>query len=270
MRQWRIDAFSGRAGEGNPAAVVPLARFPDAEAMQRLATRNNLSETAYFVETGPGRYALRWFTPAAEVDLCGHATLASGWLLLEELAPNLKAVTFDTRSGALTVARGADGLHRMSLPADPVAAFAAPDGFEEELGGALGVPPPREVHLGRYLLALWEDAGAVRAIAPGRDLPHVLRGAGHWGLIATARSDRGSGYDFVSRFFAPDKGVPEDPVTGSAHCALAPFWARRLDRTELRARQVSPRGGDVLCWVADERVVLSGPCRIDAVEEVAF
>ena len=257
---WQVDAFAAKPLEGNPAAIVPLQDWLDDALMQRIALENNLSETAFLVPQGKGRYGLRWFTPASEVDLCGHATLASAYVIFAELAPDLARVDFETRSGMLSVEKGADGIHRMSMPADPVAAFAAPSGFEARIGAALGVSPPREIHLGRYALALWNDAATVRDIRPTGQLEAVLASIGIWGLIATARGD--GGYDFVSRFFAPAKGVAEDPVTGSAHCALAPFWARRLEKTKLKARQVSPRGGDVTCEIAGERVILSGPCAL--------
>lgn len=260
LKIWQVDAFAAKPLEGNPAAIVPLARFPDAAVMQKIAGENNLSETAFIVFSAPGQYDLRWFTPEAEVDLCGHATLASAWLLFEELDTELKQVTFNTRSGPLTVDRGRDGNHVMSLPADPVSPFAAPAGFAKALGEALGIAPPAEIHKGRYIMAVWEKAGDIRAIKPSGDVGRVLRSADSWGIIATAPGD--GGYEFVSRFFAPDKGVFEDPVTGSAHCALAPYWCKRLGTKRMKARQVSPRGGDVICVDDGERVLLSGPCAL--------
>jgi PhzF family phenazine biosynthesis protein len=266
LKLWQIDAFAERALEGNPAAIVPLETWLADRLMQRIAGENNLAETAFFVRRGPGQYDLRWFTPESEVDLCGHATLASAWLIFGTLAPELKAVAFDTRSGILRVERGRDGRHVMSLPSDPVAPYEEQDGFAGQIGDALGTVPPSEIHRGRYVLALWDDPKIVRALKGCGSIASVLRPLDLWGLIATAPGD--AGYDFVSRFFAPDKGVPEDPVTGSAHCALAPFWARRIGKTTLRARQVSPRGGDLTCTVDGARTVLSGPCALYMTGEI--
>jgi predicted PhzF superfamily epimerase YddE/YHI9 len=257
---WQVDAFASKPFEGNPAAIVPLERFPDDALMQKIANENNLAETAFLVWKSPGQYDLRWFTPESEVDLCGHATLASAWLIFEELDPELKQVRFDTRSGALIVARGRDGSHSMSLPSDPVVPFAAPPDFAKNIGETLGTVPPKELLRGRYLMAVWEQAGAVRGIKGPGDIARVLRSVNSWGLIATAADDQT--HDFVSRFFAPDKGVPEDPVTGSAHCALTPFWAKRLGKNTMKARQVSPRCGDLLCTDDGARTVLSGPCAL--------
>lgn len=265
LKLWQVDAFAAKPLEGNPAALVPLERWLDPAQMQRIAGENNLSETAFFVNAAPGRYDLRWFTPAAEVDLCGHATLASAWLIFEVLAPELDRIDFETRSGTLAVTRGNDGWHTMSLPADPVMPFEAP-GLAQEIGEALGVAPPMEVHKGRYVMAVWEDAKTVRSIRDCGEIARVLRGLGMWGLIATAKGDER--YDFVSRFFAPDKGVPEDPVTGSAHCALVPYWTERLGKKTLKARQVSPRGGDLLCTDDGARTMLSGPCALYMTGEI--
>ena len=260
---WQVDAFAGKPLEGNPAALVPLERWLDAGLMQAIAKENNLSETAFFVATAPGKYDLRWFTPDAEVDLCGHATLASAWLIFETLAPDLNTIDFETRSGTLSVARGEAGRHTMSLPADPVSAFGDLN-LLQAIGAALSAPPPAETHRGRYLMAVWDDPKIVRGIRDCGEIARVLRDRELWGLIATAPGDVADpgGYDFISRFFAPDKGVPEDPVTGSAHCALTPFWAKRLGKKILKARQVSARGGDVLCTDDGAKTILSGPCAL--------
>jgi predicted PhzF superfamily epimerase YddE/YHI9 len=260
LKLWQIDAFANKPFEGNPAAIVPLTSWIDDALMQRIANENNLAETAFLVRRAEGRYDLRWFTPEAEVDLCGHATLASAWLLFGELDPELKSVDFETRSGTLTVQRGRDGQHVMSLPSDPIAPFAGPDGFANAVGNALGVAAPSEIFKGRYVVAVWDDAATVRGIRGPGEIAPVLRSVGVWGLIATAKGDQG--YDIVSRFFAPDKGVPEDPVTGSAHCALTPFWAQRLAQKTLKARQASPRGGDLVCTDDGARTVISGPCTL--------
>ena len=158
----------------------------------------------------------------------------------------------------------------MSLPADPVAPFEAPQGFAASIGEALGTEAPKEIFKGRYLLAVWDAAAKVRAIKGPGDVARLLRQVQQWGLIATAKGDANDpgAYDFVSRFFAPDKGVPEDPVTGSAHCALVPFWAKRLSKKTLKARQVSPRGGDLTCTDEGARTVLSGPCALYMTGEI--
>ena len=257
---WQIDAFANTPLEGNPAAVVPLPEFLDTALMQKIARENNLAETAFFVKTGLGHYDLRWFTPEAEVDLCGHATLASAYVLFEELDSGLDCVTFATRSGELVVCRGEDGLNVMSLPADPPSPFAAPSGYAEKIGEALGVAAPKALYSARYLLGLWDDPAVIRSIRDCGDIARVLRDEDFWGLVVTAPGDEG--YDFVSRFFAPDKGVPEDPVTGSAHCILTPFWAERLSKKTLRARQVSPRGGNLTCTDDGARTVIAGRCAL--------
>jgi len=265
LKLWQVDAFAAKPLEGNPAAIVPLETWIDDRLMQRIANENNLAETAFFVAKGEGRYHLRWFTPEAEVELCGHATLASAWLIFDRLAPELKRIDFETRSGTLTVERGRDGRHVMSLPSDPVAPFDVP-GLAKNIAEALGVPEPASILKGRYALAVFGDASIVRNIAGPGDIQRVLHALGLWGLIVTAPGDQG--YDFVSRFFAPEKGVPEDPVTGSAHCALTPYWARRLGKTTLKARQVSPRGGDLVCTDGGDRTILSGPCALYMTAEI--
>jgi len=266
LKLWQVDAFAAKPLAGNPAALVPLERFLDDGLMQKIARENNLAETAYFVKTAPGKYDLRWFTPESEVDLCGHATLASAWLIFETLDPELKSIDFATRSGILTVARGRDGRHTMSMPSDPVAPYAPRDGFAREIGEALGTTAPSEVLKGRYIVAVWPEARAVRGLKGPGEIQRVQRSVECWGLIATAPGDEG--YDFVSRFFAPEKGVPEDPVTGSAHCSLTPYWTRRLGKKTLKARQVSPRGGDVTCVEEGDRTVLSGPCALYLTGEI--
>lgn len=260
LKMWQVDAFAAKPLEGNPAAIVPLEKFLEPKLMQRIANENNLAETAFIVFKAPGQYDLRWFTPESEVDLCGHATLASAWLIFEELDTELKQVSFNTRSGLLTVDRGRDGHHVMSLPSDPVTPFNGRAGFANAIGDALGVPAPREVYRGRYLMGVWDNPKIVRGMAGCGDIGRVAHNEDSWGFIATAPGDEG--YDFISRFFAPEKGVPEDPVTGSAHCLLTPFWAERLAKKTLKARQVSPRGGDLTCTDEGERTVLSGPCAL--------
>lgn len=265
FKLWQVDAFAAKPLEGNPAAIVPLDAWLDTPLMQRIANENNVAETAFFVRKAAGHYDLRWFTPEAEVDLCGHATLASAWLIFDRIAPELTTIAFETRSGTLTVARGEDGRHVMSLPADPIAPFEVPS-LAQQIGEALDTTPPAAMLKGRYIVAVWDDAVAVRSLRGPGDIARVLRAHGVWGLIATAPGDEG--YDFVSRFFAPDKGVPEDPVTGSAHCALTPYWAKRLGKKTLKARQVSPRGGDLVCTDDGALIVLSGPCALYLTGEI--
>jgi len=266
LKLWQVDAFAAKVLEGNPAAIVPLESWIDPALMQKIANENNLAETAFFVATGEGQYHLRWFTPEAEVELCGHATLASAWLLFDRLAPELKRIDFETRSGTLTVERGRDGRHAMSLPSDPLQPFEAP-GLGKQIAGALATPQPSSILKGRYAVAVFEEASVVRNIAGPGDIQGVLHALGLWGLIVTAPGDED--YDFVSRFFAPEKGVPEDPVTGSAHCALTPYWAKRLGKKTLKARQVSPRGGDLVCTDEGARTVLSGPCALYMTAEIS-
>ncbi|TMQ72539.1 MAG: PhzF family phenazine biosynthesis protein [Candidatus Eisenbacteria bacterium] len=249
---YQVDAFTGTVFKGNPAAICPLERWLPEATMQSIAAENNLAETAFFVPRANGGadgadYDLRWFTPEVEMDLCGHATLASAFLVFTQLEPKRGAVTFHTRSGPLTVSRDGERL-KMDFPSRPPAPCEAPAGLAEALGGA-----PREVLQSRDLLAVFGAETEVRALEPSFDR---IRALGVHAVIATAP---GSGeVDFVSRFFAPSVGVPEDPVTGSAHCTLVPYWAKRLGKKALRARQVSARGGDLLCEDLGERVTMAG------------
>ena len=245
----QVDAFTDRPFAGNPAAVCILDAPRDEQWMRDVAAEMNLSETAFLHREGDG-WSLRWFTPAVEVDLCGHATLASAHVLWQDglLSPDQEA-RFHTRSGLLTAARQGDWIS-MDFPAKPEQEAPAPDGLER----ALGVPP---VYVGRshfdWLVEV-ESESVVRALAPDLGL---LASVDARGVIVTARGGDGT-YDFVSRFFAPRVGVPEDPVTGSAHCVLAPFWARRLGRDALTGFQASRRGGVVKVRVVGDRVVLGG------------
>ena len=246
----QVDAFTDTIFTGNPAAVCLLPE-PRGEAwMQHLAREMNLSETAFLERRPDGAFDLRWFTPTVEVDLCGHATLASAHVLWERGACDLRAeIRFHTRSGVLTASRR-DGWIELDFPAVPEAAAAPPPGLVE----ALGAEP---LHLGRnrfdYLAELDSEA-AVRALRPDF---HRLRAVDARGVIVTARSTE-PGFDFVSRFFAPAAGIDEDPVTGSAHCCLGPYWQSRLGKSALTARQVSSRGGVVRVEVAGSRVKLLG------------
>lgn len=242
---YQVDAFTSRLFAGNPAAVCPLTRWLDDSVMQAVAAENNLSETGFFVPEGEV-YRLRWFTPVREVDLCGHATLASGHVVLRLLHPERDRAVFLTRSGRLEVARDGGRL-RMDLPAYRARPVTAPAGLASALGR-----DPNEVLAANYLMAVYSDEETVRALRPDTDA--MLR-AGIDEVIVTAP---GADCDFVSRFFAPGYGIPEDPVTGSAHCALVPLWADRLGRRRLEARQLSPRGGELGCELEEDRVSLAG------------
>jgi PhzF family phenazine biosynthesis protein len=242
---YQIDAFTSRLFAGNPAAVCPLEEWLDAETMQAIAAENNLAETAFFVRRG-GHYDLRWFTPTLEVDLCGHATLASAFVVLEFLDRTAEAVRFETQSGELIVRRKGE-LLAMDFPARP----PQPCAPNPALAAALG-KPPGELAESRDYLAVYDTEDDVRSLAPDME---ALARVGHFAVIVTAP---GRNVDFVSRFFAPASGVSEDPVTGSAHCTLAPYWAGRLGKADLHALQVSARGGELFCRDAGQRVEIAG------------
>jgi PhzF family phenazine biosynthesis protein len=236
-----VDAFTDRVFAGNPAAVVPLAAWLDDGLMQRIAFENGLAETAFFVRLGENRFRLRWFTPAVEVDLCGHATLAAAFVLFSTLQQKGDVIVFESRSGPLAVTRRPDGKLELDFPATPVEPETDPRVIRA-VTAALGQPPS---WLGRSRFdrfAVLAGSADLRALKPD---PGQVAAAGGRGLIVTAAG--GTDCDFVSRFFAPQSGVPEDPVTGSAHCALTPFWAGKLSRLHLRARQLSSRGGELWC-----------------------
>ena len=246
LQIFQIDAFTDTVFGGNPAAVCPLESWLDDATLQAIANENNLSETAFLVPAN-GAYALRWFTPLAEVDLCGHATLASAYVVFHHLQRDANSVAFETKSGRLEVTRGDGGL-TMDFPALAAHPVEAPADLAEGLGAK-----PEAVFADMDYLALFETEADVRAIEP--NLTALARLDERRGIIVTAP---GESADFVSRFFCPRLGVPEDPVTGSAHCMLAPFWAERLGKTILHAQQVSARGGAVQCTVAGNRVRLAG------------
>ncbi|HET6439424.1 MAG TPA: PhzF family phenazine biosynthesis protein [Anaeromyxobacter sp.] len=245
---WQIDAFTDRVFSGNPAAVCLLERWLPDEALAAIAAENNLSETAFLVKE-PGGFRIRWFTPAYEVELCGHATLASAHLVLTRLLPGAGEVVFQSLSGPLRVERREGGLLSMTFPRSPPRPCPAPEALLRALGR-----PPSECHVARDLLAVLSSEVEVRTLEP--DLAAVKELPGH-GLLVTARAST-PGLDFVSRYFAPKAGIPEDPVTGSAHCVLVPFWAERLGKTRLEAAQVSRRGGRLSCEDRKDAVVISG------------
>lgn len=243
---FQVDAFTGKVFGGNPAAVCVLGEWLEDKVLQAIAAENNLSETAYLVGRD-GRYGLRWFTPRAEIDLAGHPTLASAFVVFEMLEPGRTQVRFETvRSGELIV-RKEESVLTMDFPSRPAQPCAAP----KELCAGLGLTP-LETYKSRDYLAVVDNEAMVRAIRPRLDLLETLVCAG---IIVTAAGDQ---VDFVSRFFAPRHGIPEDPVTGSAHCTLIPYWSDRLKKTKLHALQTSQRGGELFCEDCGDRVKIAG------------
>jgi len=242
---YQVDAFTQRLFGGNPAAVVLLdAWLPDG-VLAAIAAENNLAETAFVIpraDVSP----LRWFTPAVEVDLCGHATLAAADVVFRYRFPSLNRLTFSTRSGELAVTREG-ALLKMDFPARP----GKPVAVTDVLAAALGARP-REAYMARDLLAIFDSESEVRSLRPDFARVAVLDA---FAVIVSAPGDT---VDFVSRFFAPGAGIPEDPVTGSSHCTLTPYWAARLGKNKLTAKQLSARGGDLLCELRGDRVVIAG------------
>ncbi len=246
---YQVDAFTDRPMGGNPAAVMPLDAWLPDEQLQAIAEENNLSETAFLVPEH-GAYGLRWFTPAVEVDLCGHATLASAHVLFEHLGYAGEEIRFNTRSGELRVVRDGDG-YRMDFPAPSLSAVAV----SEDLEAALGAPildaalPDENPSM---MVCRFDSEATVAALSPDF---RALLAATPYSVIATAE---GTDRDMISRFFGPQVGIDEDPVTGSAHCCLTSYWAPRLGKDRLTARQISARVGEVVCELQGDRVMLSG------------
>jgi predicted PhzF superfamily epimerase YddE/YHI9 len=240
-----VDAFADRPFTGNPAAICVLDAWPSERAMQAIAAEMNLSETAFVVPDGDG-WHIRWFTPTLEVDLVGHATLAAAFVLFERMVPATTEILFSSRSGPLVVRRDGRRL-AMDFPARIAAPCAVPPGLVEGLGAT-----PLEMHAARHYLAVFGSESEVRALSPHMDRLAALDRAA---VIVTAPGGPG---DFVSRFFAPANGVPEDPVSGVSHCTLIPYWSHRLGKTTLHGRQVSRRGGDLYCEDRGERVIIAG------------
>jgi predicted PhzF superfamily epimerase YddE/YHI9 len=270
VRAWHVDAFTGAPFAGNPAGVCLLDGWPAPSLMQRIAAEFNLAETAFVVPRGASSAELRWFTPAVEIDLCGHATLATAHVLFTHEGWSAGSITFSTASGPLTVERVTDGLLVMDFPARPPLPCEPSPALLKGLGKA-----PLEVRGARDYLAIYSSEEEVRGLAP--DMAQLAR-IDRMGVIVTApaagaasrgtetaagAASRGTETaageaDFVSRFFAPGVGIPEDPVTGSSHCTLVPYWSRRLGKKVLRARQVSPRGGELFLEDRGERVKIGG------------
>ncbi len=242
---FQIDAFTNKPFAGNPAAVVPLEAWLPDDTMQNIALENNLSETAFFVGKD-GSYELRWFTPTFEIDLCGHATLASAYLIFEVLGSNETVLKFKTKSGQLEVARDKDRFV-LDFPSRPAAECSIPDGLIEAIGST-----PKEILKSRDYLMVFESEDEIRKIKPNFEALANIR---THAVIVTAK---GHSSDFVSRFFAPEVGVNEDPVTGSAHCTLIPYWAEKLGKASMYARQISARGGELYCELVGDRVKIAG------------
>lgn len=248
MNVFQVDAFTDRHFSGNPAAVVPVNSWPADEKMQQIAMENNLSETAFFIEKGDGSYHIRWFTPETEVDLCGHATLAAAHVLFEHMKVETNKIQFESRSGVLWV-ESTEDLYWLDFPSQPPKKVSMPKLLPEAIGTI-----PVYAGFNVDLLVLVENEFIVREMKPNMNLLSNLELRG---IIVTAASDSAN-IDFVSRFFAPSVGVPEDPVTGSAHTVLTPFWSKRLGKNKLQAHQISKRGGELVCIQKGERVHIGG------------
>ena len=242
---YQVDAFAGKPFQGNPAAVCLLDKWLDDEILLCIARENNLSETAFFVEKG-GIYQLRWFSPKTEIDLCGHATMAAAFVIFEKLTPSRDRVRFDTTSGKLEVWRE-DDYFCMDFPSRP----PVPCERDENIINGLG-SEPSAVYSARDYVVVYDSPETVENLDPD----FSLLTKGNWsGIIATAE---GTDVDFVSRYFAPSEGIPEDPVTGSACCTLAPFWSERLGKNNLRSKQVSSRTGKLFCEDLGDRINIMG------------
>ncbi|NVJ96723.1 MAG: PhzF family phenazine biosynthesis protein [Alphaproteobacteria bacterium] len=251
---FQVDAFTDQPFGGNPAAVCPMAEFPEDALMQSIALENNLAETAFIVPVGDqdAHYHLRWFTPAIEVQLCGHATLASGLVVFNHLEPEADKVVFETVSGTMKVTKLSDGRLCLDFPNLKPTPFDAPAGLAEAMGEAPSYV--LDANTGDDdLLIVYDNAQVIETLTPD---PAKMAALSPYGFIVTAPGQ--GDIDFVSRCFFPNKGIPEDPVTGSAHCAAGPYWAERLGKASLRARQVSARGGDLWLEVSEARVKISG------------
>lgn len=256
MKQYIVDAFAEKLFEGNPAAVCVLEEWLPEELMLNITQENNLSETAFTVKEG-NNYHLRWFTPGGEIDLCGHATLATAFVLMNYVDKNLDTVTFDTLSGKLTVKRDQE-LYKMQFPTYSLTPVEVTPEMEVVIGFK-----PLEAYMGRDLVCVLNDEETVRMVQPDLDKAKELPGL----LLHVTAS--GKEFDCVSRSFAPKLGVSEDPVCGSGHCHMAPLWAQKLGKHTLVARQASKRGGTLQCMVAGDKVELAGQAVLYAISELA-
>jgi len=246
---FQVDAFTEKSFSGNPAAVCPLEYWLSDDLMQNIAGENNLSETAFIVNRGD-YYQIRWFTPQTEVDLCGHATLASAWVIMNKIQPEVEEIKFGSHGGELLVRRDGD-LYLMDFPIHPPEECVVPPNLIKALGQS-----PVEVLASNYYLAVFNSEEEVRSLNPYMTL---LKELDRIGVVVTAQGDS---VDFVSRFFAPSVGIPEDPVTGSAHCTLIPYWSEKLGKAKMTAKQVSSRGGDLICENKKDHVVIGGQARL--------
>jgi PhzF family phenazine biosynthesis protein len=254
---YQVDAFSRKIFGGNPAGVCLLESWLSDEVLQAISAENNLPDTAFLVHKSKGRYDLRWFTPTVEVDLCGHATLASAFVIFSFIDSTLPSVDFETASGSLSVSKSGE-LLCMDFPArKPV-----PSQGSSMLSEALGAEPV-EVLKSRDLMAVFKDESTIRGMSPDFEKLEQIPDA--FAVIVTAPGEKS---DFVSRFFAPRVGIPEDPVTGSAHCTLIPYWSDRLNKGHLHAYQLSRRGGELFCEHMNDRVRISGRAVLYAAGEL--
>ncbi len=245
-----VNAFTSTPFSGNPAAVTLLEHWLPDTIMQAIAAQNNIAETAFLVKTSPGAYDIRWFTPAVEVPLCGHATLASAFALRERFGETASALSFSSKSGHLAVSCE-DSEYTLDFPSQPPTPASTPHWFVNAFGAH-----PSEFYTSAYSLAIFPSQEIVAALEP--DLPLLARTKNSNVIVSAPGID----HDFISRFFAPADGIDEDPVTGSAHCILAPYWSKRLKKDTLRARQISPRGGELLCAVSGNRVLITGQAQL--------
>lgn len=255
MKCYHVDAFAEKVFEGNPAAVCILEQFPPDETMQKIAEENNLSETAFAVKTGE-RYHLRWFTPGGEIDLCGHATLGTAFVLFNYFEKDAESITFDTMSGPLTVVKKGDR-YEMDFPAYELKPVPVTDDMADAIGFR-----PTEAWMGRDLVCVLENEDAVRTAKPDQAKLLKLNG------LLLQITAKGSAFDCVTRSFAPKLNVAEDPVCGSGHCHVVPLWAQKTGKNELVARQVSPRSGTLYCKINGDRVTLAGSAVLYSVADL--
>jgi len=254
---FQVDAFTSNVFGGNPAAICILETWLENDVLQKIAKENNLSETAFLVPESPGNYELKWFTPTIEIDLCGHATLASAFVLFEYYDQGRTNIKFQTASGELSVKKD-ENMLSMNFPARPPVKADPPELLTE----ALGVEASYVLE-SRDLLAVFEDENTIQNMKP--DFDKIKKIKSHFAIIVSAPGERS---DFVSRFFAPNAGINEDPVTGSAHCTLIPYWAKRLNKNNLHAFQLSNRKGEIFCEYSGERVSISGHSTLFAKGEI--
>lgn len=247
---YQIDAFTDALFGGNPAAVCPLDNWLKDELLQNIAVENNLSETAFFVQSADNRFSLRWFTPEIEMDLCGHATLASAYVIFEEMKCKGDEILFDTKSGVVRVKK-VDAYYELDFPSRPPIESDLPTCIREGLS-----IQPKEIWKARDYLLVYDSEDDIKNIVPNSAVLNQIN-IDPGGIIVTAKGDS-ENVDFVSRFFTPQASIFEDPVTGSAHCSLIPFWANRLNKTKLRALQISERRGELFCQLNEDSVSIRG------------